>query len=81
MAKFWEFEKSQLTEFFASQPDKNILESLSEKELEAVKNDLKYGSVEYLSNSLVFKPNKEKPKTLECQIFLGDEKPKEVLKV
>ena len=53
--KFYNFEKANCVAYFADRPDKPINDYLDAEEVEAVKTSLRYGTTEYLENSLLFK--------------------------
>ena len=81
MSKFWNFEKDNIITFFSDRPQKPVTDYLTEEEEEIARENLKYGTVEYLSDAVLFRPNTENAKSIECQILLGEDSPKDVLKV
>ena len=52
---FWRFEKANVQTFLSDRPDKDINDYLTQEEVEAITGSLKYGTTEYLQNSLLFK--------------------------
>jgi len=80
MNKFWDFEKKTLVNFFADRQEQNIEHFLEKEEMAAINRDLRYGTLEYLSDSLSFRPNKNEANTIEATLFLANENPKSILK-
>ena len=80
MNTFWIFEKASVVEFMAKRPEHDIVKFLNPDEQEALRKDLRYGTIEYLSDSLSFKPNKEHASIMEITIFLADDNPRILLK-
>ena len=81
MSRFWNFEKDNIISFFSDRPQKPVTDYLTEDEEETARENLKYGTVEYLSDAVLFRPDKISARSIECQILLGEDSPKDILKV
>ena len=77
--KFWKFEKDELALYMADRPDYEISDFLDDEEIKIIEKTSKYGSLEYLSDNLIFKPSKEDTKSIEIDIFLGEDDPRKIL--
>ena len=80
MNKFFRFEKESVVKFMAERADVDIEKFLDEKEVVAIERDLKYGTFEYLADSIQFKPTKADATVIELNLFLGNDTPKQLLK-
>ena len=78
--KFWEFEKESVLNYMSKRPKYDILDYLTEKEHETVEKDAKYGTIEYLDDSILFRPDVENACSLEINIFIGDSSPKKIVR-
>ena len=78
--KLWEFEKNGLATYMVNRPEPDILKHLEEKEIELIDKDLKYGTLEYISDGIMFKPSKDDANSVELNFFLGDQPPNVILK-
>ena len=55
MNKFWEVEKTFLSNFFSQNRDApNVVDFLDPSDLKTIRTDSKYGNTEYLPDSIVF---------------------------
>jgi len=79
MNKFWNFEKEAVVEYIGSRPKYDIRKFLDDKDIAAIEGDIKYGSYEYINDSVLFKPTKEDAKVITITIVLGNDTPKTVL--
>lgn len=80
MNKFWNFEKESVVEFMADRPELDMMDILSEKETLIIERDLKYGTLEYLGDTLRFNPEKDDANVILVTLLLGDSEPKVLLK-
>ena len=78
--KFWNFEKTAISNFLADRPSIDIWKFLDDKDLETIKRDLKYGTIEYLDDSVLFVPSRENASTIRLNLFLGNDHPEKLLK-
>ena len=80
MNKFWSFEKDSIAKFVADRPNVDVTDFLSEKEVKIVEEDLKYGTLEYIGDSLTYRPSKEDANVILVTLVVGNNDPKVLLK-
>ena len=80
MPKFWAFEKTGVLAYMSSRPDYVVSEFMDEEEQKAINKSLRYGTNEYLRDSVLFKPSKEDCRSIELTLFLGNDEPSSVLR-
>ena len=79
MNKFWEFEKTFLSDFLQNRDAPNVLDFLDTTDLKTIRNDLRYGNTEYLSDSILFLPSKNNTKVVIMNLVLGKDNAGEIL--
>ena len=72
MNKFWEFEKTFLSDFLQNREAPNVVDFLDTSDLKTIQSDLKYGNTEYLSDSIIFLPSKSTTKVIIMNLVLGN---------
>ena len=75
MQHFWGFEMEFLENFIAEQKIPDLSKILDDEDKEAISKNLRYGNLNYFTNSVVFTPNKDNPKVAELNIVLADKTP------
>ena len=79
MDRFWNYEVEFLENFVADMKLPDLTKILDEEDKIAIEKNLKYGNLNYFSNSVVFTPQKSNPKVCELNIVLNEKSPAELV--
>lgn len=79
MERFWNYEVEFLENFVADMKLPDLTKILDDEDKVAIEKNLKYGNLNYFSNSVVFTPQKSNPKVCELNIVLNEKSPAELV--
>lgn len=77
--KFWNFEIEFLQNYVANEKIPDLTKTLDEIDEIAISKNLRYGNLNYFTNSVVFTPNKENAKVAEINLVLNEKTTSEIL--